>query len=71
MVFATTLNPHLFWYTTVKPVSEPRIASLFAYRVNKDIEKHDIRHLLDCANSKVLDICVLSHELAKRKSLKL
>ena len=48
----------------VKPISELRIASLFFYRVNKDIQENDIRYLLDCANIKVLNICVLSHELA-------
>ena len=52
-------------------MSEPHIAFLFVYRVNKDIQENDIRHLLDCTNIKVLNICVGSHELAKCKSFKI
>ena len=55
----------------IKPMSEPHITSLFIYRVNKDIHENDICHLLNCANIKVLGICVLSHELAKCISFKI
>ena len=57
--------------TDVKPMSEPRIASFFTHHVAKEIQENDIRHLLDCANIKVLDICALLHELAKHISFKI